>query len=83
MEHTAARTTGKTIVAYLVTRGIRQTWLARQIGLTPVQLNRSLHGTDGAQLHRDQVEAMADALDVNAATRKTWLSLLSTSNEAA
>lgn len=83
MEHTNATTAGKSIVRYLETRGIRQTWLARQMGMNAVMMNRTLHGTAGYAITRDQVIAAADALDVPAATRREWLALLNSSSSNA
>ena len=78
MQNVKPTTAGKSIVRYLESRGIRQTWLARQLELSAVSLNRTLHGTNGHCINRDQVERIADALDVPAVTRREWLALLST-----
>lgn len=83
MQETNATTAGKSIVSYLESRGIRQTWLAGQLRLSPSSLNRYLHGTEGYRLTRVLVEAAADSLDVPAVTRREWLSLLTTSDRTA
>lgn len=82
MERAHTPFAGKAIIDYIETRGIRQTWLARQVGMPPDSLNRYLHGRRGYRLTRTHVESAADALDVPAATRREWLSLL-TQTEAA
>lgn len=82
MQNVKPTNAGKAIVSYLQSRGIRQTWLARQLELKAVSLNRTLHGTNGHSITRTQVEAIADALDVNASTRREWLALLTTTKAA-
>lgn len=77
MESSQSATAGKSIVRYLEERGIRQSWLARKLGLTPVSLNRSLHGTNGHRMTTGLVSRIAVALDVPRATEYGWLELVS------
>jgi len=70
-------TAGKSIVRYLVDRGIRQTWLAGKLGLTPVSLNRSLHGTNGHRMTAELVSRIARILKVDRELEDEWIALLS------
>jgi len=80
---TTAPATGVAIYRFLLGRGVTQAWLARTIHTTQDVLNRKLRGNRGYQLTADDVQAISDALDVPAATRREWLALLTSSSNAA
>lgn len=75
-----ALTTGTSIRAYLDREYIRHTRLVNALGITRNQLSRMLNDKGrhaGERLTVRLVEAIADELDVPAAIRREWLSLLS------
>lgn len=82
MQTSIAPQPGKAIAEYLDSRGVRQTWVAKKLGMTRVKLNRYLHGANSQRLNTALVNDIADALfkgyenDATLAIRREWLSLL-------
>jgi transcriptional regulator with XRE-family HTH domain len=72
---------GKSIVRYLESKGIRQSWLARQLGVSPVALNRTLHASRGRGLSNDQLRHIALILEVPRAVEAEWIGLINAEKE--
>ena len=83
MELTARPATGKSIVRYLESKGIKQTWLARKMGVTPVSLHRTLNETNRHRLSAEHVSRIALILDVPRTIEAEWLGLLPSEQGAA
>lgn len=78
-----APASGVAIYRYLLSRGVTQAWLSRMTGITADVLNRKLRGNRDYQLTATDIQTIADALDVPAAVRREWLSLLTSDRTAA
>lgn len=82
MQTSTAPKPGIAIIAYLNSRGIRQTWIAKKLGMSKIKFNRFLHETNSQRLTPQLVNAIADALfkghenDTTLAIRREWLALL-------